>query len=82
MLPGLTTVTYVGGAPVDETLTHYRVMTFLLVAEDCPLSDEAITEIDRPMLSNVDGPFHAYRDWYAQFHPRIDADFSMAEAAE
>jgi len=106
LMPGLTTVTYVGATPVDETLTHYRVQTFLLVAEDCPLSDAQIAEIDRistertrveqysdgkiwphklyvakPMLSNVDGPFHKYRDWYAQFHPRVDEAFG-AEAAE
>lgn len=103
MLPGLTTVTYVGATPVDENLTHYRVNVFLLVAPDCPLSDEQITEIDRrstevtkleqysdgkiwphklyvarPMLSNVDGPFHTYRDWYAQFHPRVDEEFAAA----
>lgn len=101
MLPGLRTVTYVSGTPVHETLTHYRVKTFFTVAEDCPLSDEQIAEIDRvtvevtraeqhsdgkiwphkayvatPMLSAVDGPFLAYRNWYAQFHPRV------AEAAE
>jgi hypothetical protein len=107
MLPGLTTVTYVSGIPVDENLTHYRVRTFLLVADDCPLPREAIVEIDarmvevtkleqysdgkiwphkryvaRPMLSNVDGPFLKYREWYAQYHPRVDAAFEMAEAAE
>src|SRR5262249_36283867 len=47
MLPGLTTVTYVGATPVDEALTHYRVKTFLLVAEDCPLTGDQIDEIDR-----------------------------------
>jgi hypothetical protein len=107
MLPGLTTVTYVGGTPVDEALTHYRVMTFLLIAEDCPLPEAMIREIDqkmtevtrleqysdgkiwphkryvaRPMLSNVDGPFHAYRQWYARFHPRVDEAFGMEDAAE
>ena len=34
--------------------------------------------VDRPMLSNVDGPFNAYREWYAQYHPRV----SQALAAE
>jgi nitrite reductase/ring-hydroxylating ferredoxin subunit len=107
MLPGLTTVTYVGGTPVDASLTHYYVKTCLLVAEECPLPREAIVEIDakmvevtrmeqysdgkiwphkryvaHPMLSNVDGPFNKYRDWYAQFHPRVDEAFGMAEAAE
>jgi nitrite reductase/ring-hydroxylating ferredoxin subunit len=107
MLPGLTTVTYVSGIPVDENLTHYRVRTMLLVADDCKLPREAIVEIDakmvevtkleqysdgkiwphkryvaRPMLSNVDGPFLKYREWYAQYHPRVDAAFEMAEAAE
>ncbi len=106
LTPGLTTVTYVGATPVDPTLTHYRVKTFLTVAEDCPLSDDMIAQIDRisvertraeqysdgkiwphkryvhrPMLSNVDGPFRAYRDWFAQFHPRMDEEF-LAEAAE
>jgi hypothetical protein len=32
------------------------------------------------MLSAVDGPFLPYRDWYAQFHPRVVA--TEAEAAE
>jgi nitrite reductase/ring-hydroxylating ferredoxin subunit len=36
--------------------------------------------VARPMLSNVDGPFNAYRDWYAQYHPRV-AEVT-AEAAE
>jgi hypothetical protein len=105
MLPGLTTVTYVGGTPVNETLTHYRVKTSVLVAEDCPLPPDAIVEIDRkmvevtkleqysdgkiwphkryvarPMLSNVDGPFLKYRQWYAQFHPRVDDEFDLAAA--
>ena len=33
--------------------------------------------IAKPMLSAVDGPFNMYRQWYAQFHPRI-----APEAAE
>jgi hypothetical protein len=103
MLPGLDTITYVSGTPVDEKLTHYRVKTFLVKEPGCPFTDDQIAEIDRisvertrveqysdgkiwpfkayvdrPMLSNVDGPFNAYRDWYAQYHPRV----SQALAAE
>ena len=103
MLPGLKTITFVSGTPVDETLTHYRVRTYMEKYDGCPFTDEQIAEIDRvsvertkeeqysdgkiwphkayvarPMLSAVDGPFHDYRNWYAQFHPRV-AD---AEAAE
>jgi nitrite reductase/ring-hydroxylating ferredoxin subunit len=103
MLPGLKTITFVSGTPVDEKLTHYRVKTYIEKHDDCPLTDEQIIEIDRvsvertkeeqysdgkiwphkayverPMLSAVDGPFNAYRDWYAQFHPRV----ATAQAAE
>jgi nitrite reductase/ring-hydroxylating ferredoxin subunit len=46
-LPGLKTITFVSGTPVDETLTHYRVKTYMEKLDGCPFTDEQIAEIDR-----------------------------------
>ena len=47
MLPGMKTITFVSGTPVDETLTHYRVKTYMEKFDGCPFTDEQIAEIDR-----------------------------------